>query len=137
MSKLRIAFDIGGVLSAHPELRTLFDVCQASDAVEVFIVTDMPNDAALAMLQQNAIRIAPERVLSADYAKHGGACKAVVCENHKIAVMLDDAINYACTGSFLRLLVMPMVERPYYSDDWKVPSESGNFGRARFHGANR
>ena len=128
---IRIGFDIGGVLSAYPDiLLPLLRALAASGDVEVHAVTDMPREKALAMLALNAVPVPPERVHSADYAAHGDACKAVLARELGLDVLLDDHLGYAAVpGAPLRLLAMPNGDRDYYHRDWKTDGSEGAFGR--------
>jgi hypothetical protein len=141
---VRIAFDIGGVLSKFPDVfRPLFDAVLAAEAfgkVEVWVVSDMkPHAKALAFCHDNNFWVRPERVVCADYQANGEACKAVVCEQLGIDVLVDDFIGYIATPGRppVRLLVMPDPELPYYADDWKTDGSEGNFGRRNPPGSKR
>ncbi len=131
---MRLALDIGGVLSKFPNVfrplvRALLD---SSGEVEVYILSDMkPHAKAVAFCHDNGFLVPPERILCADYAAHGEMCKALVCEQHAIDVLVDDHIGYLATGDMplVRLLVMPDPCLPYYADDWQTDGSEGDFGR--------
>jgi len=128
---MKIAFDIGGVLSKHSQIRDLFSVLITTvnlTEIKVFIITDMPIEKAEAMLKLNNIWH-EGIVFSADYTTHGENCKKVLCEELGIDILIDDSINYLSNGNFVRLLVMPNSNLPYYSNDWKTDGSEGNFGR--------
>jgi hypothetical protein len=134
-TKLRIAFDVGGVISKYPgPLRALLLALHSTrlPGVEVHVVSDMhPREKVLDMLARNAIDVRPERVHSADYKGHGEACKAVLCRELGIDVLVDDHAAYVCTPGAppVRLLVMPDPWLPYYADDWQTDGSEGDFGR--------
>lgn len=132
---IRVAFDVGGVLSKYPEV--LVPVPQALDAsegVEVFVLSDMhPREKIVDMLARNGIHLPSHRVVSADYAVHGERCKAVACVELAIDLLVDDFPGYVGVPGDprVRLLVMPDPCEPYYSDDWKTDGSEGDFGRRR------
>lgn len=133
---LKIAFDIGGVLSKFPDqfrplVRALLN---SADLVEVWVLSDMkPHEKAVAFCHDNGFDVWPERVVVADHDTYGEACKAVACEQHGIEVLIDDHMGYVCQDGRppVRLLVMPDPYRPYYSPDWKTDGSEGDFGRRR------
>jgi hypothetical protein len=133
MNKLRIGFDVGGVLSKYPQIfKPLLQVLHDSKDTEVFIISDMhPKHKITDMLQLNEILYHQERVLSADYTKHGEMCKAKLCEEHKIDILIDDFPGYVAAGKHVRLLVMPEPLEPYYHDSWKTDGSEGDFGRRK------
>lgn len=130
---LRVAFDVGGVLSKYPtEMHSLAALWLGC---EIYVISDMhPKEKILAMLEANGFGFVEEgRVLSADYQAHGEACKAVLCEELEIDILIDDFIGYvACPGKPpIRLLLMPDASRPYYADTWVTDGSEGDFGRRR------
>jgi len=130
---VKIAFDIGGVLSKYPDLfRPLVVQLQAA-GVQVFVITDVPDRSeVLEMLRLNDFAMIPEaNVYSADYATHGETCKAVLLREQGIDMFFDDFIGYvAVDGCPVRCLVMPDATRPYYHETWKTVGTSWDFGRA-------
>ena len=131
MEKLRLSFDIGGVISKYPDkFRQLIN----NTNCEVFIITDMHDKVYVEeMLQMNNITIASDHIYCADYQKYGELCKAVLLKELKIDIFFDDFIGYESWDSSLgpapiRLLVMPDPFKPYWHKDWKVQDES-DFGR--------
>lgn len=128
---LRVAFDIGGVISKYPGIMRQMIAALVIGGVEVHVITDMHDHASvmrqLAMNGLNAI--APERVHCADYNAHGEGCKAELLAALQIDVFLDDFIGYVSVGGCpVRLLVMPDASRPYYSEEWQGDGEV-EFGR--------
>ncbi len=137
---MRIAFDIGGVLSKYPDVfRPLLDLLcwRGPDPrydIEAFVVSDMkPHEKAVAFCHDNGFKVPPERIICADYERHGENCKAVACEELGIDILIDDFPGYvAQIGSpRVRLLVMPDPSLPYYADEWKTDGSEGNFGRRK------
>lgn len=132
MSKpLRIAFDIGGVLSKHPDVWRRLLGALDDQRVEVHVISDMhPHAKVVEACYRNGFMLPPERIHSADYAGEGEACKAVLCERLGIDILIDDFIGYvAVPGALIRLLVMPDCDRPYYHEEWKTDGTEGDFGR--------
>jgi hypothetical protein len=131
---MRIAFDIGGVLSKYPGVfGPLLDVLHYhgnSQGVEVWIISDMhPEQKIIDMLELNGIAFLKHRVRSADYQTHGEMCKAVLCKELGIDLLVDDFPGYVAAGEHVRLLVMPNPTEPYYHDEWKTDGSEGAFGR--------
>lgn len=128
---MKIAFDVGGVLSKHKILRELFLSLLDGDN-EIYVISDMhPEEKILDMLVLNGFPLLDISVHSADYATHGENCKKVLCEEIGIDILIDDFIGYVAQGKYVRLLVMPDPNEPYYSDDWKTDGSEGNFGRRK------
>jgi hypothetical protein len=127
---MKIAFDVGGVLSKHKGIRDLFNQLHFLREVEVYVISDMhPVEKIHEMLKLNGIDT--YRVYSADYKKYGENCKKVLCEELGIDILIDDFMGYLAQGNFVRLLVMPDPNEPYYSDDWKTDGSEGDFGRRK------
>lgn len=142
---MKIAFDVGGVLSKCPEIfRPLIKViragngsCHGGEHVELHVISDMhPKEKILDMLRRNDMPFDASRIHSADYVTHGENCKAVLCEELGIDLLIDDFPGYvAQIGSpRVRLLVMPDPSRPYYDDTWQTDGSEGDFGRRRKRG---
>jgi len=136
---LKIAFDIGGVLSKYPDkFRKLINKLQSVDLidntpnVEVFVISDMHDiDAMHRMLVMNDIFISKSKIYSADYNTYGEYCKTKLCNELDIDIFIDDFIGYVAEGDFIRLLVMPDVNKSYYDDSWKTDGSEGDFGRRK------
>lgn len=130
---IRVAFDVGGVLSKRPEVFVpLLKALEASPDVTVFVVSDMhPQARIIDMLARNGILIDPERIISSDYETHGELCKTVVCKDLKIDLLIDDFPGYVAQGDHVRLLVMPDPSRPYFADEWQTDGSEGDFGRRK------
>ena len=131
MKKLKVAFDVGGVLSKYPEqFKLLFEILAASPLAEVYVISDMhPVSQIVKMLDLNWWCNA--RIYSADYKTLGERCKAVLCEELGIDILIDDFVGYLADGKHIRLLVMPDSSKPYYADEWKTDGSEGDFGRRR------
>lgn len=130
---MRIAFDVGGVLSKYPHVfGPLLETLHFSKTCEVYIISDMhPEQKIIDMLELNAIWFYKHRVHSADYQKHGEMCKAVLCKKLGIDLLIDDFPGYVAEGEHVRLLLMPQPREPYYHDDWKTDGSEGSFGRRK------
>lgn len=127
---IRIAFDVGGVLSAYPGLFGAVMGILERGGAEVYVMSDMGSRGKiLNALHRNAIAIPEARVIAADYKAHASLCKAVACEEHEIDILIDDHLAYVASGAQVRLLLMPDSARPYYATDWKTDPEDGSFGR--------
>lgn len=127
--RLKVGVDIGGAVSKYPDVfRRLISTLQAGGA-EVWAVSDMAREKAVDMLERNGIPVEAERVVHADYEKHGERCKQVACERLGIEIMIDDHAGYVYSGSHVRLLVMPDPDLPYYADKWRTDGSEGTFGR--------
>lgn len=131
--KLRIAFDVGGVLTKYPDVfKALLKWLHDYTGVEVFIVSDMhPVQKIIDMLELNGLSFFKHKVHSADFKTHGELCKTVLCEQLGIDILIDDFTGYVAAGKFVRLLVMPDPVEPYYHDTWKTDGSEGDFGRRR------
>ena len=131
---LKLAFDVGGVLSKYPDkFRPIISVLGIQNLLEVHVISDMhPKEKIVKMLRDNAMFIDYDKVHSADYAKYGEACKSILCKELGIDILIDDFIGYvAGPDPLLRLLVMPNPAEPYYHDDWLTDGSEGDFGRRR------
>lgn len=133
---LRVAFDIGGVLSKYPgRFGELVRILIESDHAEVHVITDMHDHAEVVRtLAENGFgAILPERVHCADYARYGEMCKAVLLKSLSIDMFIDDSAGYvqwdSCLGPApIRLLLAPDGFRPYWHEGWKVAGDH-EFGR--------
>lgn len=135
---MKIAFDIGGVLSKYPDIfRPLVDLlCNRGNdpryGIEVYIISDMkPHEKAVAFCHDNGFMVPAERIICANYEIDGEMCKAETCWSLGIDILIDDFPGYVATLHCppVRLLVMPDPTRPYYADQWKTDGSEGEFGR--------
>lgn len=136
---LRVALDIGGVISKYPSIMRSFASSLMSGGAEVFVITDMQDRAAVVgLLVDNGFGFIPSaNVRCADYDTHAEGCKAELLRELEIDILLDDHIGYvAIGGSPVRCLVMPDAAMPYYADEWKAPGTPG-FGRRAYSGPMR
>lgn len=136
---MKVAFDIGGVLSKYPVLFRKMCLALTVGDIEVYVITDMHDRVkTLAMLEENGFGFIPEhRVLNSDYAKYGDMCKAVLLKEHQIDMIIDDFPGYVqWDSSFgpapVRLLSQPDPYMPYWAEDWKTDPADGDFGRRVF-----
>ena len=133
---MKIAFDIGGVLSKYPgEFRVLLGALAHSPFIQIHVITDQHDrDYTLQQLKDNGFNIPPERVHNADYTKYGEMCKAMIIKEHNIDMLIDDFPGYMVWdhrygAAPIRLQIQPDPYRPYWSPLWKTRSEDGEFGR--------
>lgn len=142
---MKIAFDIGGVLSKYPtQMWDLIATLTRHDQHEIFVITDQhPKDEVIRILEDNKFLmwindrhlISCENIHSADYEKHGNMCKAVLCKELGIDIFIDDFLGYLDWDSRLgeapiRLLVMPDNFKPYWADEWQTHDQF-DFGRRK------
>jgi len=141
-SIVKIGIDIGGVISKYPKVfRSIIHVLRMAElddlydhVVQVYIVSDMkPHTKAVAFCHDNGIDIPADRIICADFSKHGEACKRIISTQHNLDMMIDDFPGYVAEGAHARLLVMPNTEIPYYHDSFVTDGSEGNFGRRRNH----
>ena len=131
---IRIAFDVGGVLSKRPEVFVplISALLKVQDDVEVFILSDMhPVEKIADMCSRNGIFVYPANIISADYESYGELCKTIACRERGIDLLIDDFPGYVAEGDHVRLLMMPDPKTPYYADDWKTDGSEGKFGRRK------
>lgn len=131
---MKIAFDIGGVISKYPNLlRELWRVLQKHSEVEIHVITDMHDkDDVMKQLTDNGFCISPKQVHIADYDKYGNMSKAMLLKELDINMLIDDFGPYLEWDSQLgpaplRLMVMPDSFKPYWHESWKC--SGGDFGR--------
>lgn len=137
MANLKIAFDIGGVLSKYPETFKKLIAGLWCGGVNLYVITDMhKRDEVLKQLSDNGFSmIPPENVYCADYNTHGEFCKAVLLRDLKIDIFFDDFVGYVNWDSQfgeapIRCLLAPNAFKPYWDESWKC--EGGEFGRRKF-----
>lgn len=132
---LRVAFDVGGVLSKYPKIfNHLLRILYSGTDCQIYILSDMhPKEKILDMLNRNGLAfIDPNNVISCDYNQYGEACKANVCKDLGIDILVDDFIGYvADVAAPVRLLLMPDTNKSYYADDWQTDGSEGDFGRRK------
>jgi len=126
---LTIAFDIGGCLSKYPnQFRSLVQILQIH--AEGHVISDMHDEEKMyELLRINGFYIPRQFIHSANYKQYGEACKAELCKELSIDILVDDFIGYLADGKHIRLLIMPDSSLPYYSDEWKTDGSEGDFGR--------
>ena len=76
---VRVAFDIGGVLSKYPTILRAMAQALHDGGAEVFVITDMRTpDRVLELLEANGFGfINPANIMCADFETYGEGCKAV------------------------------------------------------------
>jgi hypothetical protein len=134
MKPLKVAFDIGGVLSKYPDVMHRLVESLLSSGQDVHVITDMHiREEVLDVLRKNGFGSIPaENVHTADYQTHGEGCKAELLRELGIDIFLDDFVGYvAIPSSTIRLLVMPDPYQPYYAPEW-VCNAGPDFGRRTY-----
>lgn len=136
---MKVAFDIGGVISKYPEICRGMIAALCAGGADVFVITDRHDRGkVLDDLRRNGIcpPVAEADVHVSDYGVHGEACKAVLLRSLAIDVLIDDHGGYVAwpwpTPAPMRLLAMPDVRRPYYAEAWETDGSEGDFGRRAF-----
>ena len=136
MARIKIGFDVGGVLSKYPHIfRPFVMALEAAAEIEVYIISDVkPHEKVRIFCLENGFCIAENRIHVADYDRYGEGCKAKLCEDLGIHILIDDHMGYlAIAGSpLVRLLVMPDPFLPYYADTWHIHDGEGDFGRRSY-----
>ena len=133
---MRIAFDIGGVLSKYPNqfrrlISRLLEPGPTFHGCDVHIITDMKDpDKVYKMLCENGFYMIPrQNVHCADYETHGEGCKAELLRDLEIDLFFDDFLGYMMLpGDTIRCLILPDPHKPYCHDDW-VTKDKTDFGR--------
>lgn len=136
---MRIAFDLGGVITKFPA--QFMGMAGAFGAMGhiLYVISDITSvKHILSMLEDNKVDIFDkDKILSADYATHGEACKAVLCREYYIDILIDDFPGYLVwpwpEPAPLRLQVMPDPYRPYNDPGWVTSADVGSFGRRVFN----
>ena len=130
---MRIAFDIGGVLSKYPDTFKEL-ISSLGQNIEVFVITDMhKKEEVVKMLSDNGFNFNTDNIFCADYTNKGEMCKAILLKELKIDMFFDDFVGYLQWDSALgpapiRLLVAPDAFRPYWHNNWIV-QDNFDFGR--------
>lgn len=134
---LKIAFDIGGVISRYPEkMKDLMEILHRGGA-EVLIATDMNQADAIACCRENGLMeyvghkripktddlehdwsVRQSWVVSADWSRHGDLCKSEAMEEYEIDILIDDRPDYVASGDFIGLVLSPRPDVPYYAPGW-------------------
>ena len=133
--KIKIGFDIGGVLSKYPDiLRPIIAALSVSPDIEIHVLSDMhPIDKCIDWIRRNELSIINENIHSCDYAIYGEECKAMKAKEIGLHVLIDDFMGYISIANspILRLFTMPDHTRDYYHESWKTDGSEGNFGRIK------
>lgn len=135
---LRIAFDIGGVISRYPgEMKTLMQRLINGGAY-VFLLTDMNRADAHAACRENKLYnfighrgligsgingagtedLREQYILCANWSDYGDQCKTRLMEMNKINFLIDDRPDYCAEGDYIGLVLSPRQHIPYYHNSW-------------------
>ena len=117
---MKIAFDIGGVITRYPvAMKTMMRALQAG-GVDVHILSDIPIDILRKLVEINDLNFIPaENVHSADWAADQDMCKSKMCESLGIDMLIDDRPDYCAVGNFIGLVVSPRpATTSYYAEGW-------------------
>lgn len=121
---MRIAFDIGGVISKYPDQMMEMMKALIAGGQDVYILTDMSKETAVPMCRMNGIDfIDDDHILCADWGAYHDRAKTVVCESMGIDVLIDDRPDYAAEGNFIGMVLSPRPRKPYYAGSWKLPEK--------------
>ena len=118
---MKIAFDIGGVISRYPKQMLEMMTALIKGGTEVHIITDMNQQDALTTCKENKILdiINRKNIHSADWSANGDKCKTEICENIGIDILIDDRPDYCAQGNFIGLVLSPRPDTQYYAPTWK------------------
>lgn len=132
---MKIAFDIGGVLSKWPDQFRELMRALAAGGVEIYVITDMHNrEEVTKTLSDNGFDFIPlGNVYHADYPKYGEFSKPLLVKALGIDMLIDDFPGYLQWDSTMgtapiRLMTAPDGFRPYWHETWKTPGDQ-DFGR--------
>lgn len=132
---MKIAFDIGGVLSKYPDHFLDMALRFHHTGASIYVITDMHDkDAVVKTLNDNGFYFIPvDNIYCADYTNNGEFCKAILLKQLGIDIFIDDFVGYVQWDSSLgsaplRLLVAPDGFKPYWHEGWKVEDKT-DFGR--------
>lgn len=116
---MKVAFDIGGVISRYPfEMKKLM-LSLIKGGVEVCIMTDMnAEDARNAVLENGLDFIPTDQIYSCDWSRHGDLCKSKMIESLGVDILIDDRPDYCAAGDFIGLVLSPRPDKNYYHDTW-------------------
>lgn len=117
--RLKIAFDIGGVITKFPEICYTL-ISSLKSHFDIYIVTDIPRETAVKLCEKNGLfkLIPSENLVSADWNQFGDRCKSMVYKDLGIDVAIDDRPDYIYEGVTLGLYTMPRPDLPYYDKSW-------------------
>jgi hypothetical protein len=129
---MKIAFDIGGVLSRYPNECSELIASLGHRSNVIYAITDMHDHAEVVRtLRFNHFHFDPSYVFCADFHRYGDACKAVLLRDLGVDIFVDDHPGYLVwpwpTPAPRRLRVEPDPRRPYWHPTWRC--EGGEFGR--------
>lgn len=115
---MKIAFDIGGVLGKYPGTFIPLIATLQIGGADVYVLTDIIDQAAaMKILKSHGYDITSEKVICADYKKHGERCKAFCVEQYGIDLLIDDHPGYCVDSGCIALFVWP---NPYIGYEGQI-----------------
>jgi hypothetical protein len=112
--KMKLAFDIGGVLGKYPDVFIPMISALQNGGAEVFVITDiLEKQTAQVLLNRYGYSIQNEMILCADFKKYGERCKALLIKEYGIDIIIDDHPGYCADSGCVSLLVWPNPYAPY------------------------
>lgn len=129
---LRVSFDIGGVITRYPRQVRALMWALIHGGVEVFVLTDMARETAVALLRQNGFPfVGEDHVIGADWNAHEDRCKDVEMRRLRIDVHFDDFAPYCVTSDdTMTLMVWPKPSLPYNAAEWNPAIRSSEEQKA-------
>jgi hypothetical protein len=129
---LKVSFDIGGVLTKHPDQFRKMIRALRDGGAEVYVITDIPDhQRAIRLLRDNDMPVTDDNVVCANYAMFGDECKARAIELLGIDIHVDDHPGYCAHDRCVSLLAWPQPKLPYYADEFITDGSEGDFGRRK------
>lgn len=111
---MKLAFDIGGVLGKYPAVFLPLIAALQSGGADVYVLTDIPEkETAEKHLARYGYSFPADKILCADFLKHGERCKAGLIKDYSIDVLIDDHPGYCADSGCLSLFVWPDPRLPY------------------------
>jgi chromosomal replication initiator protein len=115
-AKIKLAFDIGGVLEKYPTVFLPMISALQNGGTEVFVLTDIPDmNVTQEQLNRYGYSFPPEMILCADFERYGERCKSVLIKEHGIDVLVDDHPGYCADSGCVSLFVWPDPHKTYES----------------------
>lgn len=118
---MKIAFDIGGVISKYPEKMRELIIALICGGIDVHIITDMPKTASDRLMIENGFHrvIGLDKVHNANWALHQDQCKAELCKELGIDILVDDRPDYCAGLDCIGFVVSPRPKLTYNAATWK------------------
>ena len=115
-AKIKLAFDIGGVLGKYPTVFLPMISSLQNGGTEVFVLTDIPDmKVTQEQLNRYGYSFPPEMILCADFERHGERCKSVLIKEYGNDLLVDDHPGYCADSGCVSLFVWPDPHKPYES----------------------